>query len=77
MRDNRLKLLPVIKVIVLFEKWNLAWRSHRDDVTDLNTDENHGNLNVLLNEAHFAIQYRIDITERTDCRHRGPDPAED
>ena len=32
-----------------FEKQNIDPRSQRDDVTHSDTDENHGNFNVLLN----------------------------
>ena len=46
MRDNGLKLQPIIKMVILREKQKISVRSNRHDVTHLYTNVNQGD--VLL-----------------------------
>ena len=64
--SNRWKLTSIFETIVLCGRQNIALRSHRDNVTDVEKDpsdiENHGNFRALLN-------FRVDACDAVLGEH--------
>ena len=45
-RDNHLKLQPIVRRVSICQKLNIAIRRHSLDATHLNTDGNHGDVGL-------------------------------
>lgn len=63
MKENRARLLPIIKTIIFLGKQNIPFRGHRDDgVLENNSAVNEGNFRALL-------KFRIDSGDYTLKKH--------
>ena len=68
LRQSPYKLHPIVRMVVLCEKQNIALRSHHHDTTHLDTGENPGN--VVL-ETYLATQHNnvLGVNTGQNCCH--------
>lgn len=76
-KENKQRLIPIIKTIILCGRQNISIRAHRDDKNVdslLNSDEIYSTVN---NEGHFRelIRFRVDAGDINLHRHLESAPS--